>query len=203
MSATILSADAAKAANIQLTEGYKGSQALNDTLVAYRANRRQGNAHTKNRSEVAGSGKKLWNQKGTGNARMGSKRSPIWSGGGVVFGPRNTTIWAKKIPKGTKKLALRAALTARILDGEVLTTGAFSVADGKTKSFIAAVNSLTTAKNVLLIGTGFDELTFRAGRNVQNVQLISADDVNAEHLLRFRSVVVTGDALETLAKRTA
>jgi large subunit ribosomal protein L4 len=203
MSATILSADAAKAANIQLTEGYKGSQALNDTLVAYRANRRQGNAHTKNRSEVAGSGKKLWNQKGTGNARMGSKRSPIWSGGGVVFGPRNTTVWAKKTTKGTKKLALRAALTARINDGEVLTIPSFAVADGKTKSFIAAVNDLTTAKNVLLIGTGFDELTFRAGRNVQNVQLISADDVNAEHLLRFRSVVVTGAALETLAKRTA
>jgi large subunit ribosomal protein L4 len=203
MSATILSADAAKAANIQLTEGYKGSQALNDTVVAYRANRRQGNAHTKNRSEVSGSGKKLWNQKGTGNARMGSKRSPIWSGGGVVFGPRNTTVWAKKIPKSTKKLALRAALTARILDGEVLTTASFAIADGKTKSFIAAINGLTTAKKVLLIGKGFDEVTFRAARNVQNVQLISADDVNAEHLLRYRSVVVTGDALETLAKRTA
>ncbi len=203
MSATILSAEAAKQANIQLTEGYKGSQALSDALVAYRSNRRQGNAHSKNRSEVAGSGKKLWNQKGTGNARMGSKRSPIWKGGGVVFGPRNTRNYKKAIPKGTKKLALRAALTSRILDGEVLTTTNFQIADGKTKSFIAAVNGLTTAKNVLLIGKGFDELTFRAGRNVQNVQLISADDVNAEHLLRYRSVVVTGDALETLAKRTA
>lgn len=203
MSATIFSAEAAKQANIQLTEGYKGSQALSDAVVAYRSNRRQGNAHTKNRSEVAGSGKKLWNQKGTGNARMGSKRSPIWSGGGVVFGPRNTRNYKKTLTKGTKKLAFRAALTARILDGEVLTTQSFSVADGKTKSFIAAVNGLTTAKNVLLIGKGFDELTFRAGRNVQNVQLISADDVNAEHLLLYRSVVVTGDALETLAKRTA
>ena len=203
MSATILSADAAKAANIQLTEGYKGSQAMNDAVVAYRANRRQSNAHTKNRSEVSGSGKKLWNQKGTGNARMGSKRSPIWSGGGVVFGPRNTTVYAKKLPKNTKKLALRAALTARILDGEVLTTASFAIADGKTKSFIAAINGLTTAKKVLLIGKGFDEVTFRAARNVQNVQLISADDVNAEHLLLYPSVVVTGDALETLAKRTA
>lgn len=203
MSATILSAEAAKQANIQLTEGYKGSQALNDALVAYRSNRRQGNAHSKNRSEVAGSGKKLWNQKGTGNARMGSKRSPIWKGGGVVFGPRNTRNYKKVIPKGTKKLALRAALTSRILDGEVLTTNSFQIADGKTKSFIATVNALTSAKNVLVIGKGFDELTFRAARNVQNVQLISADDVNAEHLLLFRSVVVTGDALETLAKRTA
>lgn len=203
MSATILSAEAAKQANIQLTEGYKGSQALNDAVVAYRSNRRQGNAHSKNRSEVSGSGKKLWNQKGTGNARMGSKRSPIWSGGGVVFGPRNTRNYKKTLTKGTKKLALRAALTARILDGEVLTTSSFSIADGKTKSFIAAVNGLTTASKVLLIGKGFDELTFRAARNVQNVQLISADEVNAEHLLLYRSVVVTGEALETLAKRTA
>ncbi|MFO1485925.1 MAG: 50S ribosomal protein L4 [Verrucomicrobiaceae bacterium] len=203
MSATILSAEAAKQANIQLTEGYKGSQALSDAVVAYRSNRRQGNAHSKNRSEVSGSGKKLWNQKGTGNARMGSKRSPIWSGGGVVFGPRNTRNYKKTLTKGTKKLALRAALTARILDGEVLTTKSFAVADGKTKSFVEAVNGLTTAKNVLLIGKAFDELTFRAARNVQNVQLISADEVNAEHLLRYRSVVVTGDALETLAKRTA
>lgn len=203
MSASILSAEAAKQANIQLTEGYKGAQALNDAVVAYRSNRRQGNAHSKNRSEVSGSGKKLWNQKGTGNARMGSKRSPIWSGGGVVFGPRNTRNYKKTLTKGTKKLALRAALTARILDGEVLTTNTFAISDGKTKSFIAAINGLTTAKNVLLIGKGFDELTFRAARNVQNVQLISADDVNAEHLLRYRSVVVTGDALETLAKRTA
>lgn len=203
MSATILSAEAAKQANIQLTEGYKGSQALSDAVVAYRSNRRQGNAHSKNRSEVSGSGKKLWNQKGTGNARMGSKRSPIWSGGGVVFGPRNTRNYKKTLTKGTKKLALRAALTARILDGAVLTTTSFAIADGKTKSFIAAVNGLTTAKNVLLIGKGFDELTFRAARNVQNVQLISADEVNAEQLLLYRSVVVTGDALETLAKRTA
>lgn len=203
MSAQVLTADAAKAAQINLTEGHQGSQALHETVVAYRANRRQGTACTKNRSEVSGSGKKLWNQKGTGNARMGSKRSPIWSGGGVVFGPRNTRNYKKTLTKGTKKLALRAALTARILDGEVLTTTSFAIADGKTKSFIAAVNGLTTAKNVLLIGSKFDELTFRAARNVQNVQLISADEVNAEHLLRYRSVVVTGDALETLAKRTA
>ncbi len=203
MSATVLSSDAAKAANINLTEGHQGSQALHETVVAYRNNRRQGNAHTKNRSEVSGSGKKMWNQKGTGNARMGSKRSPIWSGGGVVFGPRNTRVYSTKVPKGAKKLALRTALTSRILDGAVLTTGDFAIADGKTQSFIAAVSKLSTAKNILLIGTRFDEMTFRAGRNVQNVQLIAASDVNAENLLRYQSIVVAGDALQTLAQRTA
>jgi len=155
MSAQVLTADAAKAAQINLTEGHQGSQALHETVVAYRANRRQGTACTKNRSEVSGSGKKLWNQKGTGNARMGSKRSPIWSGGGVVFGPRPRD-YSKKTPKNVKKLALRAALTARINDGAVLTTGEFAITDGKTKSFISAVNQLSNAKNVLVIGNQFD-----------------------------------------------
>lgn len=202
MSAQVLTADAAKAAQINLTEGHQGSQALHETVVAYRANRRQGTACTKNRSEVSGSGKKLWNQKGTGNARMGSKRSPIWSGGGVVFGPRPRD-YSKKTPKNVKKLALRAALTARINDGAVLTTAEFAITDGKTKSFISAVNQLSNAKNVLVIGNQFDEVTFRAARNVQNVQLIAASDVNAENLLRYQAIVVAGGALQTLAQRTA
>ncbi|MBL9184837.1 MAG: 50S ribosomal protein L4 [Verrucomicrobiaceae bacterium] len=202
MSAQVLTADAAKAAQINLTEGHQGSQALHETVVAYRANRRQGTACTKNRSEVSGSGKKLWNQKGTGNARMGSKRSPIWSGGGVVFGPRPRD-YSKKTPKNVKKLALRAALTARINDGAVLTTEQFAIADGKTKSFVSAVSKLSNAKNVLVIGNQFDEVTFRAARNVQNVQLIAASDVNAENLLRYQAIVVAGDALQTLAQRTA
>lgn len=202
MSATVLSNESAKQANLNLVEGHHGKQALNDTLVAYRVNRRQGNAHTKNRSEVAGSGKKLWNQKGTGNARMGSKRSPIWSGGGVVFGPR-TRDYSKKITKGVKQLALRTALTARINDGAVLTVPSFSVADGKTKSFVGAIKSLASAEKVLIVGQTFDELTFRSARNVQNVQLISADEVNAEHLLRYSQVILTADALPTLARRTA
>ena len=202
MSATILSTESAKQANVNLVEGHHGKQALNVTLVAYRANRRQGNANTKNRSEVRGSGKKLWGQKGTGNARMGSKRSPVWSGGGVVFGPR-TRDYSVKIPRAIKKLALRTALTARITDGAVLTIPTFAVADGKTKSFIAAVEALSTAKKILIVGQTFDELTFRSARNVQNVQLVSADDVNAEHLLLYPQVIVTTEALETIARRTA
>jgi large subunit ribosomal protein L4 len=202
MSATILSTESAKQANVNLVEGHHGKQALNDTLVAYRANRRQGNANTKNRSEVRGSGKKLWGQKGTGNARMGSKRSPVWSGGGVVVGPR-TRDYSVKIPRAIKKLALRTALTARINDGAVMTVPSFIIADGKTKSFIAAVDALSTAKKILIVGQTFDELTFRSARNVQNVQLVSADDLNAEHLLLYPQVIVTTEALETIARRTA
>ncbi len=202
MPATVLSADSAKQANLNLVEGHQGKQALNDVIVAYRANRRQGNASTKSRAEVSGSGKKLWNQKGTGNARMGSKRSPIWSGGGVVFGPKPRD-YSKKTTKSVRQLALRTALTARINDGAIHTVDSFAVSDGKTKSFVSSIKNLVDAEKVLVIGQGFDEATFRSGRNVQNVQLISADDVNAEHLLRYAKVIVTSEALQTLARRTA
>lgn len=202
MSAIILSIAAAKQANINLVEGHKGKQALHETVVAYRANRRQSNAHTKNRSEVSGSGKKLWGQKGTGNARMGSKRSPIWSGGGVVFGPRNTTVYAKKTTKGVRKLALRTALTARIADGSISIISGISIEDGKTKSFVSEIKALIPSEKLLVIGS-FDQNTFRSARNVKAVQLISADDVNAEQLLNYPQILVTNEALSTLARRTA
>ena len=131
---------------------------------------------------------------------MGSKRSPIWSGGGVVFGPK-TRDWSKKTTKNVRKLAFRTALTARISDGAISTIPAFST-DGKTKSFVSAVEALSTAKKTLIVGS-FDELTFRSARNVQNVQLISAEEVNAEHLLLYPQVLVIADALPILARRTA
>ena len=132
---------------------------------------------------------------------MGSRRSPIWVGGGVAWGPKPRD-FSKTTPKQMKRLAFRAALTARINDGDVLTVDGLSVADGKTKNFVAAVKGLTDAGKVLIVGK-FDEMTFRAGRNVQSVQLISPHDVNAEHLLNYEKVLVAGDALETLAQRTA
>lgn len=201
MGANVLSVDAARKANLNLVEKYQGRQALHEVVTAYRANRRAGTASTKGRGEVAGSGKKLWRQKGTGNARMGSRRSPIWSGGGIVWGPKPRD-YSKTTSKNTRKLALRTAITARIQDGDVLTVDAFAIKDGKTRSFVSEIRKLADADKVLVVGK-FDELTFRAGRNVADVRLISADEVNAEHLLAFQKVLVTGDALETLARRTA
>jgi len=202
MAANVLTIEEAKQAKINLVEeASKGRQALHNAVVAYRANRRSGTACTKTRGEVAGSGKKLWKQKGTGRARMGSRRSPIWVGGGVVFGPRPRD-YSKAIPKKLKRLALRRALTERVKDGDVLTTTTFSVADGKTKTFVHALKGLTEATKVLVLGK-FDDLTFRSARNVPTVLLFSATDVNSEQLLNFDKIVVTSEALETLAERTA
>lgn len=202
MSSNVLTIDAAKQAKLNLVEGHKGSQALHDVIVAYRANRRAGTASTKSRAEVAGSGKKLWNQKGTGRARMGSARSPIWSGGGVVFGPKPRD-YSKKVTKSVKTLAFRTALTSRIAAGDVLRTEDFAVADGKTKSFVKAIAEHTDNSKVLVVAKSFDENTFRSGRNVQDVLLMSADEVNAEHFLAYNKIIITDSALETLERRTA
>lgn len=197
-----LSIEAAKAANIQLVEGDKGAQAVHDLVTAYRANRRSGTANTKTRAEVKGSGKKIYRQKGTGNARHGAKSAPIFVGGGVVFGPKPRS-YAKTVNKNTRKLALRRTLTALIQEERVLSTEIFSISSGKTKAFVDAVTSLTDAKKVLIIASSFDEKTYLAGRNVQAVELRTAADVNVEELLHANKVIVVSDALETLAKRTA
>src|SRR5262247_1914312 len=105
--------------NFALVEGGKGTQAVHDVIVAYQANQRMGTACTKTMGEVAGSGKKPWRQKGTGRARAGSFASPLWRGGGVVFGPKPRD-FGKKVSRGTKQLALRKALTERLHAGEVL-----------------------------------------------------------------------------------
>lgn len=202
MSAKTLTAADANAANINLVEGHKGTQAVHDLITAYRANRRSGSANTKTRSEVAGTGKKMYRQKGTGNARHGDRGAPIFVGGGVVFGPKPRD-YSKKVTKSVRKLALRRVLTSKIEAGEVLTTSAFAIEDGKTKSFVAAVSALTDAKKVLVIANSFEEKTYLAGRNVKNVLLITAAEVNIEQILHANSVIVTEDALETIAKRTA
>ncbi len=201
MSATEFTIEAATAASIVTVGPEKGSQAVHDLVVAMRANRRSGSANTKTRGEVAGSNRKIYRQKGTGNARHGDHQSPIFVGGGVVFGPRPRD-YSKKVNKSTRKLALRRVLGDIISGGKVATTESFAIADGKTKSFISAVASLTDAPKVLIVAASFDEMTYRAARNVGNVRLITAAEVNVEQLLGAKKVILVDSALETIANRT-
>lgn len=201
MSATELTIQAANAANIVTVGLEKGNQAVHDLVTAYRANRRTGSANTKTRAEVAGNNRKMYRQKGTGNARHGDHQSPIFVGGGVVFGPRPCD-YSKKVNKSTRKLALRRVLGDIISGGKVATVPSFSVEDGKTRSFVAAVASLAEGKKILIIADSFDELTKRAGRNVAGVLLMSAAEVNIEHLLHADKVLIVESALETIANRT-
>ncbi len=201
MSATELTIEAANAANIVTVGAEKGNQAVHDLVTAYRANRRTGSANTKTRGEVAGNNKKIYRQKGTGNARHGDHQSPIFVGGGVVFGPRPRD-YSKKVNKSTRKLALRRVLGDIISGGKVCTVPSFSFEDGKTKSFVAAVAAIAEGKKILIISESFDEKTKLAGRNVADVLLMSAAEVNVEQLLDARKVVIVESALETIANRT-
>jgi large subunit ribosomal protein L4 len=202
MSTTILTVAAAKEANIDVIENGRGTQALHDVVVALRANRRSGTANTKTKAEVAYSGKKPWRQKGTGRARAGYASSPVWSGGGVVFGPKPRD-YSKNVPKSVRRLALLKALSARILAGDVLVAEEIKVATPKTKDFVAFLKSQTEAHKVLVISTQFDEATYKAARNIQPVLLNTAAEVNTEQLLAFQKIIVTNEALAKLAERLA
>ncbi|PYJ76638.1 MAG: 50S ribosomal protein L4 [Verrucomicrobia bacterium] len=201
MSAKVLTKAAAKEAKIDMIEDGHGTQAVHDLVTAMRAARRSGSANTKTKAEVDLSGAKPWRQKGTGRARAGYKSSPIWRGGGVVFGPKPRD-YSKKVSKSVRRLAFRKALTERINAGDVLTVDKFVVPELKTKSFLALLKKQTDARKVLLISDAFDQTTFKSARNVKPVKLATASDVNIEQLLGFEKILVTHKALEKLAERT-
>ncbi len=201
MAANVLTAEMARQARLDLIENGRGTQALHDAVVAMQANRRTGSANTKTKAEVSYSGKKPWRQKGTGRARAGYKSSPVWRGGGVVFGPKPRD-YSKRVSKSTRRLAFRKALSSRILDGDVLVVPAFVVGAPKTKEFLTMLNGLTDARKVLVIADRYDEATLKAGRNVARVLLATGAEVNSENLLDCDKIVVTEPALVQLAERT-
>lgn len=202
MSAIVFTFEAAKRAGIVVIEGGRGTQAVHDSVVAMRAARRSGTANTKSKAQVALSGAKPWRQKGTGRARAGYKSSPVWVGGGVVFGPKPRD-YTKKVGKAVRRLAFSKALSARIATGDVLTVGAFEVAGPKTRDFVSLLQSVTHEAKVLVISGRFCESTYLAARNVRAALLMTASEVNTEDLLGFRKIIVTDSALGYIAKRTS
>lgn len=196
----VLTVAAAKAANINVIENGKYTQAVHDVVVAMRANRRSGTASVKTKATVSGSGSKPWRQKGTGRARAGYKSSPVWTGGGVVFGPHPRD-YSKKVNKTTKRIALLKALSERIKDGDVLVVANFFVKEPRTKQFLKALQGITKEPKTLIVSRVFDESTYKAARNVKPTLLMTAAEVNTEHLLDFRKIILTDDALENLSQR--
>src|ERR1700690_1000566 len=139
-----------------LIEDGKGTQAVHDVVVAYRAAQRSGPACTKNLGEVSGSNKKPWRQKGTGRARAGSHQSPLWVGGGVVFGPRPRD-FSKKVSKKTRALSLRKALSERLKAGDVVVVDDLKLASPKTKDFVGVMSTLELTGTTLVVSTGTDK----------------------------------------------
>ena len=185
-----------------LIENGKGTQAVHDAVVAYLANQRMGTACTKNVGEVAGTNKKPWRQKGTGRARAGSFRSPLWRGGGVVFGPKPRD-FGKKVSKSTKQLALRKALSERLKSGDVVVLDDFILESPKTKAFVGVLNALQVEGTTLVVASGQDRNLSLASRNVPQVELATSDSLNTYQVLRFAKLLFTRSAFEKVEQRLA
>jgi large subunit ribosomal protein L4 len=204
MKLTIKNAQGGDAGELNLgfqpVEADKGSQAVHDVVVAYMAAQRSGTACTKTMGDVAGSGKKPWRQKGTGRARAGSFASPLWRGGGVVFGPKPRD-YSKKVTKKTKQLALRKALTERLNAGEIMVVEDIKLDSPKTKGFISVLTSLKVEGSTLLVTDQRNENLVLASRNVEGVELANPVSLNTYQLLRHKNVLFTRAAMETLDQR--
>lgn len=201
--------------SLDLSDSVFGAE-VNDNLIYeavrwYRASLRRGTAKTKRRWEVAGSGKKLWKQKGTGRARMGSIRSPLWRHGGTTHGPEPRD-YSYHLPKKMQLGALRSALSAKLRDGELKVVSAFNVTDHKTKTVASALKGLEANRKVLLIdlpvktGEGPAELDVRlvrGSRNIEGVKLVPTRDVTVYDLLNHKQVVLTEAAARKLSEALA
>ena len=183
-----------------LVEDGKGTQAVHDTVVAYRAAQRMGTACTKNVGEVSGSNKKPWRQKGTGRARAGSFQSSLWVGGGVVFGPKPRD-FSKKVNSKTKQLALRKALTERLKAGDVVVVKELKLNSPKTKDFVGVLSALDLKGTALIVSQEVDKNLSLASRNVENVTLATSDNLNTYDVLRSDKLVFTKGAFEKVEAR--
>lgn len=177
-----------------------GTQAVHDTVTAQRAAQRAGTACTKTVGDVAGSNKKPWRQKGTGRARAGSFRSPLWRGGGVVFGPKPRD-YSKKVNVKTKKLAFRKALSERLNAGDILIVENLSVATHKTKEVVALLQDLNLDGTVTLVSESYDKTLLAASRNIPYVDLITADLLNTYDVLKNDKIVFSKAAFAKVEER--
>ena len=183
-----------------LIEDGKGTQAVHDVVVAYQAAQRMGTACTKTAGEVAGTNKKPWRQKGTGRARAGSFQSPLWRGGGVVFGPKPRD-FAKKVSHQTKQLALRKALSERLKAGDVIVVDDLKLDSPKTKEFVGLLSTLELKGTALIVAQAVDKNLTLASRNVPDVALTTSDVLSTYDVLRPDKLVFTRTAFEHIEAR--
>ncbi len=195
-----------KVGSVELADAVFAPEQVNEALLweavkHYRASLRQGTHKTKSRTEVAGSGKKLWKQKGTGRARIGSVRSPLWRHGYTVHGPVPRSY---DYPFPRKKLlgALRAALAAKLADGKLTVVDSLEIKEGKTKLYFDALNKLGVSRTALLVENGktLSQGLLRGARNLQGVELVLNNEVHPYDLLRYDMAIFSKAAIETLVE---
>jgi len=174
---------------------------VHQVSVGLSANKRQISAHTKNRAEVRGGGKKPWRQKGTGRARAGSNRSPIWKGGGITHGPRADRIFAVEIPKKMRRKALLMVLSEKAKSNNLIVLDKIDLEKGKTKEMALSLSKLPCKNTTTLIAMpNFDKKVFLAARNIKKTDIDDARNLNVLDLLNHKYLLITKDSIKTIEK---
>ncbi|MHC1744653.1 MAG: 50S ribosomal protein L4 [Syntrophobacteraceae bacterium] len=166
---------------------------LHEVVVYQLAKRRAGTVNTKGRSEVRGGGKKPWRQKGTGRARAGTSRSPIWRGGGTIHGPKPRS-YEMRVPKKVRRLALKMALSQKLIDSELLVVDQFELDRIKTKEFVSLLGRFDLGKTLVVI-PGADEMVEKSARNIPNVKVLRSEGLNVYDLLNYHHLLMTRDSV--------
>jgi large subunit ribosomal protein L4 len=183
---------------IELSEAVFGinpnKAVLHEAVVMQQASLRRGTHATKNRAAVRGGGKKPWRQKGTGRARHGSIRSPLWVGGGVVFGPQPRS-YAYKLPKKVRRLAIKSALSSKVLDSQVVVLDELKMDQPKTKEMVQVLKNLGVDRKALIVADQLEENAILSARNIPGVKLIPADGLNVLDVLYHDKLILTRGAV--------
>ncbi|MFA5155365.1 MAG: 50S ribosomal protein L4 [Patescibacteria group bacterium] len=183
------------------------NELLHQAVVASQANSRQVLAHTKDRSEVSGGGKKPWKQKGTGRARAGSSRSPLWRGGGVTFGPTKDRNFKQKLNQKMKQKALFMALSDKVASSALLVLDQLQLSEYKTKAFNQILSALekkvlnSERRDILIVNTGKNEAVRYSGRNLSGVKVINLENLNLLDILNYKNLLLTEAGVNLLTDR--
>ena len=195
----LLSLKGEKIKDIKLDDSIWGitpnDQVVYESIVLYTASRRQGTASTKTRSEVSGGGRKPWRQKGTGYARQGSIRAPQWVGGGIVFGPTPRD-YSKKMNKKERRLALISALSYKANDKAIIAVDKFELESNKTKAMLSLLKDLNVDGKALIVTTELTDNILLASRNIRNIKLVLANELNTYDVLYCDKLIITEDAVK-------
>jgi len=158
------------------------------------ANKRVGTSSTKTRAEVSGGGKKPWRQKGTGRARVGSSRNPVWTGGGIAFGPKPRD-YSYRLPRKVRRLAMKSALSSKVVDNNIIVVDELKFDEPKTKLMVATLQSLNSGKKTLVVTADGDSNVMKSARNIPGVKPLRVDFINVYDLLKYDTLLITRDAV--------
>ncbi|CAH1219665.1 50S ribosomal protein L4 [Paenibacillus plantiphilus] len=195
----LYSVNGSQVGEVELSETIFGIQpnvhVLHSAVLLQQAAERRGTHKTKGRSEVRGGGRKPWKQKGTGRARQGSIRSPQWVGGGTVFGPTPRS-YGFKLPKKVRRLAIKSALSSKVIDNDIIVLDQLALSQPKTKEFASILNNLKVARKALVVTANYEDNVALSARNIPGIKIVAADGINVLDVLVYDKLIITKEAVE-------